>query len=191
MSAVALVSFALSFAAARTFTTLSPHAILSPFGFHVHHFWYGIIMLAVGGWLGISYNDPRIDRIAAIIFGAGGGLIGDEAGILLTLQSQNYWAGISYTLVIMFLALGSILVLLTRYSKTILKEFKEFSSSRGGFYFAVFLAAVSMAFLIDTTDPTVIAVTSLLTAVAWVTILAFSLERIRGKLSRSKTRSFA
>jgi hypothetical protein len=184
LSAVALVSFALSFAVARTFTTLSPNVILSPSGFHVHHFWYGILMLAVGGWLGISYNDPGVDRIAAIIFGAGGGLICDEAGILLTLQSENYWAGISYTFVIIFLALGSILVLLTRYSRAILKEFKEFSSSRGGFYLAVFLAAISTAFLIDTANPIVIAVTSLLTIVAWVTILTFLIQRIRVRLSQ-------
>jgi hypothetical protein len=46
-------------------------------------------MLAVGGWLGISYNNPRVDRVAAIIFGAGGGLIGDEAEILLTFKRQQ------------------------------------------------------------------------------------------------------
>jgi hypothetical protein len=183
---VALVSFALSFAAARTFTILSPHAILYPSGLHVHHFWYGIIMLAVGGWLGISYNDPRIDRIAATIFGAGGGLIGDEAGILLTLRSENYWAEISYTFVIILLALGSILVLLTIYSRAILKEFNEFSSSRGGLYLAVFLAAVSMAFLMDTTDLTVIAVASLFTIVAWVTILTFLIRTIGERLSRRR-----
>jgi hypothetical protein len=180
---VALVSFALSFAAARTFTALSPNVILSP-GFHVHHFWYGIVMLAAGGWLGISYNDPRVDRLAAIIFGAGGGLIGDEAGILLTLESKNYWAGASYTFIIIFLASASILVLLNKYSRTVLKEFKGFSSSRGGFYLAVFLAAISTAFLIDTADPTVIAVTSLLTIVAWVTILAFLIQNIRERLRR-------
>lgn len=184
LSAVALVSFALSFAVARTITALSPNVILSPSGFHVHHFWYGIVMLAVGGWLGISYNDPRVDRLAAIIFGAGGGLIGDEAGILLTLESNNYWAGASYTFIIIFLASASILVLLNRYSRTVLKEFKEFSSSRGGFYLAVFLAAISTAFLIDTADPTVIAITSLLAIVAWVTMLAFLIQRIRGKLRR-------
>jgi hypothetical protein len=143
-------------------------------------------MLAIGGWLGISYNNPRIDRLAAIIFGAGGGLIGDEAGILLTFQSKNYWAGMTYTLITTLLASASILVLLNKYSRTILKEFKEFSSSRGGFYMAVFLAIISTAFLIDTTDPTVIAVTSLLTTVACVTIMAFLIQRIRERLNRGK-----
>jgi hypothetical protein len=182
LSVVALVSFALSFAVARTFTALSPHVILSPSGLHVHHFWFGIIMLAAGGWLGISYNDPRVDRLAAIIFGAGGGLIGDEAGILLTLKSNNYWAGASYTFIIIFLASASILVLLNKYSKTVMKEFKEFSSSQGGFYLAVFLAIISTAFLIDTANLTVIAISSILAIVAWVTILAFLIQRIRKRL---------
>jgi len=186
LSVLALISFALSFAVARTFTILNPNVILSPSGVHVHHFWYGIIMLGIGGWLGISYNNPRIDRVAAIIFGAGGGLIGDEAGILLTLRSSNYWAGASYTFIIIFLASASILVLLNKYSRTVFKEFKEFSSSQGGFYLAVFLAVISTAFLIDTANTTVIAVTSLLTIIAWVIILAFLIQRIRGKLSRQQ-----
>ena len=186
LSVVALVSFALSFAVARMFTALNPSVILFPSGFHVHHFWYGIIMLAVGGWLGISYNDPRVDRVAAIIFGAGGGLIGDEAGILLTLNSNNYWAGASYTLIVIFLASASILVLLNKYSRTILKDFKEFSGTRGGFYLAVFLLVISTAFLIDTADLTVIAVASLLTIAAWVTILAFLIQTIRGRLRRQQ-----
>jgi FtsH-binding integral membrane protein len=185
LSVIALVSFALSFAVARTFTALNPNVIiLSPSGFHVHHFWYGIVMLAVGGWLGISYNDPRVNRVAAIIFGAGGGLIGDEAGILLTLRSNIYWAGASYAFIIVFLASASVLILLNKYSRTVLKDFKELLSSRGGFYLAVFLAIISPAFLIDTVNPTVIAVTSLLTIVAWVTILAFLIQRIRKRLSR-------
>jgi hypothetical protein len=184
LSVVALVSFALSFAVARTFTVLSPNVILASSGVHVHHFWYGIVMLAAGGWLGISYNDPRIDRLAAIIFGAGGGLIGDEAGILLTFESNNYWAGASYTFIIIFLASASILVLLSKYSREVLKEFKGFSGSRGGFYLAVFLAAISTAFLIDTADPKVIVVTSLLAIMAWITILAFLIQRIRGRLKR-------
>ncbi len=137
LSVLALISFALSFGIARLFTILNP-LVLRPSGFHIHHFWFGILMLAIGGWLGISYNDRRIDRIAAIIFGAGGGLIGDEVGILLTFRGENYWTGISYTFIIILLALASILVLVNKYSKVIMKELSEFSASRAGFYFAVF-----------------------------------------------------
>lgn len=142
-------------------------------------------MLAVGGWLGISYNESRILRIAAIIFGAGGGLIGDEIGILLTFEAENYWAGISYTFAMLILAIASMLVLLNKYSRTILREFREFSSSKGTFYFAVFLAVLSVAFLIDTNDLLVVVVTSVSTAVALTVILSFLVQEIRKLLNRT------
>lgn len=185
LSLIALLSFALSFAVTRIFTILSPYSIFETSGFHIHHFWYGILMLAVGGWLGISYNESRILRIAAIIFGAGGGLIGDEIGILLTFEAENYWAGISYTFAMLILAIASMLVLLNKYSRTILREFREFSSSKGTFYFAVFLAVLSVAFLIDTNDLLVVVVTSVSTAVALTVILSFLVQEIRKLLNRT------
>jgi hypothetical protein len=57
LSVLALISFIASFAIARTFTTLSPKMVLLTGSLHIHHFWYGILMVAIGGWLGISYND--------------------------------------------------------------------------------------------------------------------------------------
>jgi hypothetical protein len=153
-------------------------------GFHIHHFWFGILMLAIGGWLGISYDETRIDRIGAIFFGAGGGLIGDEVGILLTFRGENYWAGISYTFVIVFLALASILVLVNKYSSVIVKEFAEFSGSRGGFYLAVFIEVVSLAFLIDTNNPLIIAITGIIAVVAFFTIFFFFVQTIKKRLRR-------
>jgi hypothetical protein len=84
LAAIALLSFMVAFAAARVFTTFFPSAVLIGNGIHIHHFWFGIALLAVGGWLGISYNDKDTDRLAAILYGAGGGLIVDEVGLLLT-----------------------------------------------------------------------------------------------------------
>jgi hypothetical protein len=51
----------------------------------------GIALLAIGGWLGISYDDKETNRVASILYGAGGGLIVDEVGLLLTFN--NYWTG--------------------------------------------------------------------------------------------------
>jgi hypothetical protein len=184
MSVLALISFAFSFAVSRLFTILNPSVILITSGFHIHHFWFGILMLAIGGWLGISYDEARIDRIGAIFFGAGGGLIGDEVGILLTFRGENYWAGISYTFVIVFLALASILVLVNKYSSMIVKEFAEFSGSRGGFYLAVFIEVVSLAFLIDTNNPLIIAITGIIAVVAFFTIFSFFIQTIKRRLRR-------
>lgn len=146
---------------------------------HIHHFWFGILMMAIGGWLGISYNDERIDRLAAVIFGAGGGLIGDEAGLLLTFE--NYWTGLTYTIITSFLAVAFILVLIAKYSKAIMAEFAGFAQRRASLYFGVFLATISIAFLIDTDSPVIIAASSVSVAAACLVTLTYLIQRISNK----------
>jgi len=182
LSILAMVSFIASFAIARTFTTLNPTTVLIGGDYHIHHFWYGIALLAIGGWLGISYQSERTDRLAAILFGAGGGLIGDEVGLLLTLSAHAYWAEITYTFVIVFLTFASMLILVSRYHKTIQTEFTQFLRSNASLYFGVFLAAVSIAFILETDNATIITISSGLTAVACVVILAYFIQQIRIRL---------
>jgi len=136
-------------------------------------------MLAIGGWLGITVENERINRVAAILFGAGGGLIIDEIGLLLTLSAQAYWAEFTYTFVIAFLAFASILILLSRYNKIIRTEFTQFLLSNASLYFGVFLGAVSIAFIFETDNVIIITVSSVLTMVACVIILAYFIQRIR------------
>lgn len=176
LSVWALLSFIGSFVAARAFTTLYSAIVVETGGLHIHHFWYGIAMLAIGGWIGISYETERTNRIAAMIFGAGGGLIGDEVGLLLTFG--DYWNDLTYTLVIMFLAIVSILILLVRYSKTVLKEFSQFSRRAAGFYFGVFLAAVSVWFILITDDVLIMDVSSFLALVGFAIVLAYLVQRL-------------
>lgn len=169
---------------ARTFTTFYPNTVIISAGIHIHHFWYGIAILALGGWLGISYDDERINRLSAILFGAGGGLIGDEFGLLLTLN--DYWTKITYTLVIMLLTLASILILAIRYEKAIRTEVSHFARSSLSFYFGVFLAAVSIAFIMETDDLLINSVAAVLTIVASGTILAYFIQRIRTRRQKPK-----
>jgi hypothetical protein len=178
-SILALISFIASFLIARTFTTLNPSATWTGGGYHIHHFWYGIAMLAIGGWLGISYQNDRIDRIAAILFGAGGGIIGDEAGLLLTLK--DYWTGVTYTLVIVFLTLVSVLVLLFRYSRIIAAEFAGLTRNKESIYFGIFLAVVSIAFILETDNIAIIAVSAVLTAISCLIISGYIIQRFSKK----------
>jgi len=179
LSILAMISFVVSFTVARTFTALNPDTVLISGDYHIHHFWYGIAMLAIGGWIGISYHSERIDRLAAILFGAGGGLIGDEIGLLLTLE--NYWAETTYTFIIVFLTFASMLILLNKYHKVIRTEFTQFLRSNASLYFGVFLAAVSIAFILETDNATIITVSSALTIAACFIILAYFVQRIRTK----------
>jgi hypothetical protein len=179
LSILAMISFIASFLVARIFTTFSPDVTVTSAGYHIHHFWYGIAMLAIGGWLGISYQNDRIDRLAAILFGAGGGIIGDEAGLLLTLK--DYWTEVTFTLIIIFLTLVSMLVLLFRYSRTITAEFSELTQSRASIYFGIFLAVVSMAVILGTNNIIVMAVSGALTVASCLIILSYFIQRFRKK----------
>src|ERR1700691_4237778 len=86
---LALSAFMLSFFVARIFTTLHPDTVVVTGGVHFHHFWYGLTMVIVAGWLGIVSNHPVLDRVYATVFGLGGGLIGDEVGLLLTFGNYH------------------------------------------------------------------------------------------------------
>ena len=178
LSIIALMAFIASFTIVRVFTSFFPGTILEIKGYHIHHFWYGIAMLAAGGWLGISVEDDQINRVAAILFGAGGGLIGDEVGLLLTFG--DYWTDITYTIIIVALALASILVLMVRYSKLNM-EFAEFLRSDAGFYISVFLSTVSIAFILETNNVLVITVFSGIAIVAGIMVLVFFVQYILKK----------
>jgi hypothetical protein len=177
LSMLALASFIASFTVSRTFATLSPGTVLISGDFHIHHFWYGIALLAIGGWLGISYESARTNHLAAIFFGAGGGIIGDEFGLLLTLG--DYWTGITYTLVTILLTCASAIILINRYSSMIRIEFAHFSRSNASFYFGVLLAAVSIALALETDDPLTIVFSGLLTIIACIVVLAYFVNRVR------------
>jgi hypothetical protein len=178
LSILAMVSFIASFIVARAFAMLNPDIVLVRGGYHIHHFWYGIALLAIGGWLGISYTSERTDRIAAILFGAGGGLIGDEAGLLLTLE--NYWAEVTYTFIVIVITFASMVVLISRYHDAIRTEFTKFIRSNASLYLGVFVAVVSTVFVL-TSNSTIITVASALTIIACVIILAYFIQRILTK----------
>jgi hypothetical protein len=170
LSILALLSFVASFAITRTFTIMTPHTTLNIHHIHIHHYWYGVALLVVGGWLGISYKNDRIARLAAILFGAGGGILGDEAGFLLT---NNYWTSITYTLIIIFVTLVCVLVLFLRYSKVIVPELADLTRRKASAYFSVLLAVVSLAVLVETHNPIVIIILAALAAISCLFILAY------------------
>lgn len=177
-----LVSFIAAFLAARTFTTFFPSTVLVGGGFHIHHFWYGLGMLAIGGWLGISYEKERVDRIAAILFGAGGGLIADEVGLLLTFG--DYWTGLTYTIVVVFLASVIVIILLARYRETIISDLQPLLKGHKILYFGVFLAALSAPFVLETSNVEVITVSSIVVVTAFILVVAYFI--LRRSLKRQK-----
>lgn len=173
----ALSAFILSFIAARAFTTFFPSTVIITNGIHIHHFWYGIALLAIGGWIGISYNNKETDLVAAVIYGAGGGLIADEVGLLLTFG--NYWTNLTYTAVIAFLSLIAVLIIIIRYRLTIETELAEYLRSKISLYLAIFLLAVSIAFTTETTSFAVTATSVSLTLASIVIIVIHMVQRTK------------
>jgi hypothetical protein len=175
LTLLALISFVISFAIARIFTTIRRGIVLKVAGFHIHHFWYGAIIMAIGVWLAVAYKRERIVRPAVVLIGSGGGLIGDEVGLLLT---GNYWTGITYTAVIFFLVFVSAGLLFKRYSRTISTEIKGFTISRAAFYFGIILATVSITFL-TTRNPFLARVSAVTTIAACIMVVVYLVQRIR------------
>jgi len=107
------LSFIASFLVARAFATLNPSTVVVTGGIHFHHFWYGLVLIVASGALGIMHYDPRFSRLYAVLFGLGGGLVGDEVGLLLTLG--NYNSVLTLYFFVTVVSVGAMLVLLSRY----------------------------------------------------------------------------
>lgn len=71
------------------------------FGYHIHHFYIGMVLVCVAGWLSIVDSSLLNKKQTAIIYGIGLGLFMDEIGLLLTWG--DYYSGLSYLLTL-FLA---------------------------------------------------------------------------------------
>ena len=66
------------------------------FGYHIHHFYFGIALIIIAGWLAITGSDYLSRKQIALIYGTGLGLFMDEIGLLLTWG--DYYSSLSYTL---------------------------------------------------------------------------------------------
>lgn len=72
-------AFLLTFIGARTLNTLAPNFWLINLAVgHVHHFAYGIFILAISGYLALIFDGPRGKYLIALLHGFGLGLTFDE-----------------------------------------------------------------------------------------------------------------
>ena len=73
------------------------------FGYHIHHFYFGILLLCVAGWLAIVGSQQLSLTHAAVLYGTGLGLFLDEIGLLLTWG--DYHSNLTYIWVLIVLGL--------------------------------------------------------------------------------------
>ena len=66
------------------------------FGYHIHHLYIGIALIALAGWFSITRTGFVERRDNALIYGIGLGLFMDEIGLLLSWG--DYWHSTTYLL---------------------------------------------------------------------------------------------
>jgi Ca2+/Na+ antiporter len=108
-----LLSFLLGFVILR-FLVMSTNFQLWVDGYHLHHFYLGVLFLMISGWISINIRDEKkVLRIAAFLYGAGIGLIADETGLLFTFS--DYWDNATYVVVAIITVILSSILLISLY----------------------------------------------------------------------------
>jgi hypothetical protein len=107
-----LVGFLPTFIAARFLVRAEPKLFLHIHGTHVHHFTYGIIVLAIVGFISLVWSRPSRAWLA-VFYGIGLALSFDEFGMWVRLtdnysidQSEDVMVGILVFLVIVVYFFG-------------------------------------------------------------------------------------
>jgi hypothetical protein len=139
---IALLSFAAAFLVARIFTTIFPDTVVVSGGIHFHHFWYGLTMVVAAGWLGIVYPHRTLNRVYALVFGFGGGLIGDEVGLLLTFG--NYRSQLTYEFLVGLVCFVGLATLAIRYGDRLEEDVLSLGRGERLAHFGVAIAASSV-----------------------------------------------
>ena len=98
-------------------------------GIHFHHFWYGLAMVVVAGWLGIASTNPQYRPILAVVFGLGGDLIADEVGLLLTFG--NYHSPLTYPIVVGIIVGATFLIMLWHSKTNLIGDLRKIESRDG------------------------------------------------------------
>src|SRR5256885_2192045 len=122
---IATLAFVASFFGSRLFATLFPNTVVMQGGIHLHHFWYGIALISVAGWMGIAWRNERLYRLYAVLYGLGAGFVGDEVGLLLTFN--NYQSELTYLFFIAAISFVIIATLFLRYRAQLQEELLKLS----------------------------------------------------------------
>jgi hypothetical protein len=91
------------------------------YGYHIHHFYFVILLLSIAGWLAIVGNKNYSKGKLAVMYGVGLGLFMDEIGMLLT--EGYYYSSLSYLLGVLLLGILINIVYFPPFWKSVRKSF--------------------------------------------------------------------
>jgi len=105
MSFVVLLSFLLTFIFVRIYVLSGTFGIIDdPYlyikGYHVHHLNYGIVTMAIAGFLALVYQNAQNRLKIGALYGIGIALTFDEIGMWFRLE-DDYWTRMSYDAIIL------------------------------------------------------------------------------------------
>jgi len=83
-----MVTFLVSFFVARAWSLFISNAIYID-GYHIHHFYFGMMALTAGGLASLLGRGKRALQIASVLMGVGMGLFADEIGLLLNCTTTS------------------------------------------------------------------------------------------------------
>lgn len=72
------------------------------FGYHIHHFYFGILLICLAGWIALVGSGSIKKKHAALLYGTGLGLFMDQIGLLLTWG--DYYSSLTYLMTIFLVA---------------------------------------------------------------------------------------
>jgi len=90
-----LIAFLLTFILAHLYSLFVPFYIFIS-GYHIHHFYHGMFLLAVAAIGAVLTNRGRIHNFLSYVIGVGLGLIVDELGLLLSCTGERLDVFCSY-----------------------------------------------------------------------------------------------
>lgn len=95
------------------------------FGYHVHHFYFGVLLIGFAGWAAIVDVAWLSRRQMALVYGVGLGLFMDEVGLLLTWG--DYYSSLTYLLSLFLAGLFLNLVFFPDFWRTMRRSMIEAS----------------------------------------------------------------
>lgn len=98
-----LLSFLAAFIIARIYALVAAPVLIYR-DTHIHHLNYGILFLAISGFLSFYFFNSKWRKKIIFLYGFGLGLTFDEFGMWLHLE-DHYWTRISYDVIVIISAI--------------------------------------------------------------------------------------
>ncbi len=87
--------FLLTFSVAHLYSLFVPYYVFLA-GYHIHHFYYGMLILAITSIVGVVTSHDGVRHFLSYMIGIGIGLIVDELGLLLNCTGEKVGLACQY-----------------------------------------------------------------------------------------------